>query len=66
MVDDYKDKLKKARQLHNESQIVFGERIGYTQSWISQMERGTKPIPIFLKLLIDYMIKDHENNDKRL
>jgi len=61
MVDDYRNKLKKARKLHKESQIVFGERIGYTQSWLSQMERGAKPIPLSLKLLIDYMIKDYEN-----
>jgi len=57
----YVRKLKAVRKMHNESQIVFGERIGYTQSWLSQMERGVKPIPLSLKLLIDYMIKDYEN-----
>jgi transcriptional regulator with XRE-family HTH domain len=54
----YAEKLKTVRKMRNETQKQFGERIGYTQSWVSQMERGMKSIPLSLRQLIDYMMKD--------
>jgi len=49
--------------MQNQTQKQFGERIGYTQSWVSQMERGMKPIPLSLQQLIDYMMKDENKNN---
>lgn len=56
------NKLKKARALFDESQEKFGERVGYSQAWISAMEKGKKPIPKTLSDLLDYMIEDKEKD----
>ena len=55
------NKLKLARTLYDESQEVFGSRVGYSQSWISQMEEGKKPIPKTLSELLNHMIKEKED-----
>ena len=48
-------KLREVRQLYKEDQRTFGERLGYTQSWISRMENGKEAIPKILDMLLDYM-----------
>ena len=58
------NKLKLARALYDESQEVFGSRVGYSQSWISQMEEGKKPIPKTLSELLNHMIKEKEDEDE--
>lgn len=59
------NKIKLARTLYEESQDEFGQRIGYTTSWVSLMESGKKPIPKVLDDLLDYMIEEKQNEDKK-
>ena len=44
--------------MYDETQEQFGERIGYSQAWISEMEGGKKPIPKALNDLLEYMINE--------
>lgn len=55
------NKIKLARTLYEESQDEFGQRIGYTTSWVSLMESGKKSIPKTLSDLLDYMIEEKQN-----
>ena len=40
------DRLKKARLARNESQEVFGARLGLTRQTYSKMEKGVPSVPI--------------------
>lgn len=59
------NKIKLARTLYEESQDEFGQRIGYTTSWVSLMESGKKSIPKTLSDLLDYMIEEKQNEDTK-
>ena len=52
------NKLRQVRIMFGEDQSQFGERVGFTQAWISKMENGLKPIPKTLEVLLEYMERD--------
>jgi transcriptional regulator with XRE-family HTH domain len=46
IVDQLADRLRSARLARNESQEVFGARIGLTRQTYSKMEKGAVSVPI--------------------
>ncbi len=46
IVDQLTDRLRSARLARNESQEVFGARIGLTRQTYSKMEKGAVSVPI--------------------
>lgn len=50
--------------MYDETQEQFGVRIGYSQAWISEMEKGKKPIPKTLNDLLEYMINEKNGEEQ--
>lgn len=46
VLEQLADRLRKARLARNESQEVFGARIGLTRQTYSKMEKGVASVPI--------------------
>lgn len=59
------DELRAWRHRHNIQQWVLAERLGYERTIIWRWERGERPIPKWLPLALEQILRDMEDEKRR-